>query len=286
MALLQYVVNGVLVGALYAALAVGFSLVWGVLNVINMMHGSFVVLGAYFALIAVGQYGVPPLAAAVLVAAAMFALGYLVQRGLINRVLAEPMLTTLTLTFGLDLILNNAMIQSFSATPRSLALSYGSIGIAGVELPVSRLIAMGVAVLLTALLMVLLRFTQLGRSIIAARMDSFAAGLLGVNVPQVYAVTFGIGALMAGVAGCAIAIVFPITPVMSGVFLGKAFVICILGGLGSVSGAIVGGLALGLLESFGAVAFGSQWASTVGFVLMLLVLVVMPSGLAGRKGFE
>src|SRR5262249_23300709 len=147
--LLQYIANGLLIGALYASLAAGFSLVWGVLNVINMTHGSFVVLGAYFAILAVGEFKLALISSVVLVSAILFAIGYAVQRGLINRVLAEPMLTTLTLTFGLDLILNNAMIQYFSATPRSLSLSYGSLSVGGVELPVSRLIAMSVAVALT-----------------------------------------------------------------------------------------------------------------------------------------
>jgi branched-chain amino acid transport system permease protein len=126
----------------------------------------------------------------------------------------------------------------------------------------------------------------MGRAIIAVRMDHYAARLLGIRVEHIYAITFGIGALMAAAAGAAMAVVFPITPLLSGVFLGKAFVICVLGGLGSVPGALVGGLALGLLESFGAIVFGSQWSTTVGFALMILVLVVRPSGLVGRKGFE
>jgi len=126
----------------------------------------------------------------------------------------------------------------------------------------------------------------MGRAIIAVRMDRHAAALLGIRVPRVYAITFGIGALMAAAAGGALALVYPITPLLSGVFLGKSFVICVLGGLGSVPGALVGGLALGMLESFGTIVFGSQWSTTVGFVLMLLVLVLRPTGLAGRKGYE
>jgi branched-chain amino acid transport system permease protein len=216
----------------------------------------------------------------------MFAFGYLVQRYLINEVVTAPIFITFTLTFGLDLLLNNAMIYAFTATPRSLVVEYGSVSIAGVSLSIARLGAMVLALVLTGLLYWLLRHSQMGRAIIAVRMDHHAATLLGIRIRRIYAITFGIGALMAAAAGGAMALVFPITPILSGVFLGKAFVICVLGGLGSVPGALVGGLALGLLESFGAVVFGAQWSTTVGFALMILVLVVRPSGLVGRKGFE
>jgi branched-chain amino acid transport system permease protein len=282
----QYIANGLLIGSLYACLAVGFSLIYGVLNIINVMHGSFVVLGAYITIFGAQYLGVSPVIAALIGCAVMFGFGYAVQRYLINEVVAAPIFISFTLTFGLDLLLNNAMIQAFTATPRSLVLEYGSITVFGVSLSIARLGAMVLALVLTGLLYWLLRHSQMGRAIIAVRMDRHAASLLGIQVPRIYALTFGIGTLMAAAAGGAMAVVFPITPIMSGVFLGKSFVICVLGGLGSVPGALVGGLALGLLESFGAIAFGSQWSLTVGFALMILVLVLRPSGLAGRKGYE
>jgi branched-chain amino acid transport system permease protein len=282
----QYIANGLLIGSLYACLAVGFSLIYGVLSIINVMHGSFVVLGAYVTIYCSQLLGISPLISALIGCGVLFAFGYLVQRYLINEVVTAPIFITFTLTFGLDLLLNNAMIYAFTATPRSLVVEYGSVSIAGVSLSIARLGAMVLALVLTGLLYWLLRHSQMGRAIIAVRMDHHAAALLGIRVRRIYAITFGIGALMAAAAGGAMALVFPITPILSGVFLGKAFVICVLGGLGSVPGALVGGLALGLLESFGAVVFGAQWSTTVGFALMILVLVVRPSGLVGRKGFE
>jgi len=282
----QYVANGILIGSLYACLAVGFSLIYGVLNIINVMHGSFVVLGAYITIYFTSSLGFPPLVAALIGCAAMFAFGYLVQRFLINEVVAAPVFITFTLTFGLDLLLNNAMIQAFTATPRSLLLDYGSLDVAGVNLSVARLGAMVLALVLTGVLYALLRHSAMGRAIVAVRMDRHAAALLGIPVPRIYAITFGIGALMAAAAGGAMAVVYPITPMLSGTFLGKSFVICVLGGLGSVPGALIGGIALGLLESFGAVALGSQWSTTVGFALMVAVLLLRPAGLAGRRGFE
>ena len=284
--LAQYLVNGLLTGSLYACLAVGFSLVWGVLNIINMLHGSFVVLGAYITIFGVMYLGISPLIVALFACAIIFLLGYGLQRGFINQVVAAPIFITFTLTFGMDLLLQNFMLQAFTATPRSLILDYGSVSIGSVTISVARLGAMGLALLLTGLLYWLLKRSSIGRAIIAVRMDRHAAALLGIRVPQIYAITFGIGALMAAAAGGAMAMVFPITPQLGGVFLGKSFVICVLGGLGSVPGALIGGLALGLLETLGAILFGSQWSATVGYALMLFILVVKPTGLAGRGGFE
>jgi len=282
----QYIVNGLLIGSLYACLAVGFSLVWGVLNIINMLHGAFVVLGAYFVIYAVQYFGGTPIVWTALACVVMFGVGYLIQRGFINKVVAAPIFITFTLTFGMDLLVQNVMVNTFTATPRSLPLDYGSIQIAGLSISVARLGAMGLALLLTGLLYWVLKRSSIGRAIIAVRMDRYAAALLGLNVPRIYAVTFGIGALMAAAAGGAMAMAFPITPLLDGTFLGKAFVICVLGGLGSVPGALTGGLVLGLLESFGALAFGSQWSASVGFAIMLVILVVKPTGIAGRAGYE
>ena len=219
--------------------------------------------------------------------AVLFAFGYLVQRHLINEVVTAPIFISFTLTFGLDLLLNNAMIQAFTATPRSLVLDYGSITIFRRQ-PFDRAARRhgpGIGPDRTALLAAA-SFADGPRHHRGADGPLCGAACSAFACERIYAITFGIGALMAAAAGAAMAVVFPITPLLSGVFLGKAFVICVLGGLGSVPGALVGGLALGLLESFGAVVFGSQWSTTVGFALMILVLVVRPSGLVGRKGFE
>jgi branched-chain amino acid transport system permease protein len=282
----QYIINGILMGGLYACLAVGFSLVWGVLNVVNMLHGSMVVLGAYFCLFGVQHYGLPLYVVVPLVCAALFVFGYAVQLGIINRVIAQPILMTLTLTFGLELIVNNLILHVFTATPRSLITDFGTAEFFGMRIPLVRIGGMLIAVVLTLMLYWLLRHSKMGRAIIAVRMDRHAAALMGIRIPQIYALTFGIGALMAGAAGCAMALIYPVTPMMSGIFLGKAFVICVIGGLGSVPGAIIGGLVLGVVEGIGTISFGQQWSTSVGFLLMMAVIVMFPSGLAGKKGYE
>jgi branched-chain amino acid transport system permease protein len=283
---MQTLINGLVLGGLYACIAVGFSLVWGVLNVINMMHGSFIVLGAYLAYFVFAIAGIHPFFAVPLVGGLLFAGGYLLQRGVINRVVDQPVLITLVLTFGLDMILYNAMVLGFSATPRRVALDMGVLEFGTMVLPVDRIAAMALALLLTGLLYYLLRSSRVGRAIVAVRMDREAAALMGIRVEHIYAVTFGLGAFMAGAAGCLIAIVYPFSPAMTGLFLGKAFVVCVVGGLGSVPGALVGGLVLGVIESYSGTWLGPQHAITVGFVLMILLLLTRPTGLMGKVGYE
>ena len=276
-----------MLGGLYACIAAGFSLVWGVLNVINILHGSFIVLGGYLAFYAYAVFGIHPFFSLLIAAPLFFALGYALQRGLINRMIAAPVLLTLTLTFGLDLMLSNAMLSAFTADFKKITLDppLGVVFLGPVVMPVDRLLAMVLAVALLGLLYLTLSRSRIGRAIVAVRMDREAAALMGVRVKSVYAVTFGLGTLMAGVSGPLLAMIFPISPLSGPAYLGKAFVVCVLGGLGSVPGALVGGLALGLAESFGSLWFGPGHATTLAFVLLIVILLIRPEGLLGRKGY-
>lgn len=286
MVYLQVLVNGLTLGALYACLAVGFSLVWGVLNVINMLHGSLIILGGYLTYFAWLHWQVHPLVALVPVSALLFLLGWVLQATMINRLVQRPVLTTLTVTFGLDMILYNAMNVTFDATPRRVSLDIGTIAFGDVVIAWDRVIAFGLALALTALLYAVMRGSRAGRAIVAVRMDRDAAALMGIRINRVYAMTFAIGAGLAGACGALMAMVFPITTNISGLLLGKAFVVCVIGGLGTVPGALVGGLVLGLIESFSGHWFGPQNAVLIGFVLMLVLLMTRPTGLLGRKGYE
>lgn len=288
MVYLQVLVNGLTLGALYACLAVGFSLVWGVLNVINMLHGSLIILGGYLTYFAWLHWHVHPLLALLPVAALIFLLGWVLQATMINRLVTQPVLTTLTVTFGLDLILYNAMNVGFDATPRRVTLDLGTLvlGDGAVVVAWDRVIAFALALGLTMLLYAVMRGSRAGRAIVAVRMDRDAAALMGIRIDRVYAMTFAIGAGLAGACGALLALVFPITTNISGLLLGKAFVVCVVGGLGTVPGALVGGLVLGLVESFAGHWFGPQNALLLGFVLMLGLLMTRPTGLLGRKGYE
>jgi len=284
----QILINALVLGCLYACIAIGFSLVWGVLNVINLIHGSFIVLGAYLAWWLYNLLHISPWYALFIAAPAFFALGYVVQRLILNRVITAPVLVTLTLTFGLDLILNNAMIYYFKADYRKLILTppMGSVSIFGVVVPVDRLVATVAALALTGVLYLILRRSRVGRAIVAVRLDRDAAKLMGVDVNSIYAFAFGLGAALAGCAGVLMALIFPISPLTSTAYLGKAFVVCVLGGLGSVSGALAGGIFLALIEGIGSTLIGPAHATTLSFAILIVFLIVRPQGLLGRKGFE
>jgi branched-chain amino acid transport system permease protein len=283
---LQVIINGLTLGALYACRAVGFSLVWGVLNVINMLHGSLIILGGYLTVYVWQHWQIHPLIALLPVSALLFLMGWFIQMTMINRLVRQPVLTTLTVTFGLDLMLYNAMNVIFDATPRRVTLDLGTLSVASLVLPWDRVIAFALALVLTLTLYVIMRTSRMGRAIVAVRMDRDAAELLGIQINRVYAITFAIGAGLAGACGALMALVFPITTNISGLILGKAFVVCVIGGLGTVPGALVGGLALGLIESFGGNWFGPQNAVLIGFGVMLILLMTRPTGLLGRKGYE
>ena len=285
---LQILANGLVLGGLYACIASGFSLVWGVLNVINILHGSIIVLGGYLAFYAHAELGIHPFLSVLIAAPLFYAAGHALQRALINRMIAAPVLLTLSLTFGLDLMLQNAMLLAFTADFRKLILDppLGVLALGSVVIPVDRLMAMLLALALTGLLYLLLARSRIGRAVVAVRMDREAAALMGVSVKKINAVTFGLGAMMAGASGPLLAAIYPISPLTGTVYLGKAFVICVLGGLGSVPGAMVGGIALGVVESFGALWFGPEHATTLSFLLLIVVLLVKPTGLLGRKGYE
>lgn len=284
----QVLLNGLALGGLYACIAAGFSLVWGVLNVINILHGSLIVLGAYLAFFAHQRFGIDPFLFAPVAGLALFALAYPLQKYVVNRVMGRPVLITLTLTFGLNLFLDNAMLKFFSADFRKITLEspWGLLDLGGVLVPTDRLLATATGLALVFALWLLLRNTQLGRAIIAVRMDSQAAALMGIDVNRTYALAFALGAFMAGSAGALLSGIFPISPVTSSVYLGKAFVICVLGGLGSIPGVIVGGFALGIIESFGTLALGPELALTLAFLVLIALLMFRPSGLLGKRGFQ
>lgn len=287
MELAQVLVNGLLLGGIYACLGAGFSIVWGVVNIINILHGSFIVLGAYGAFFAHRHLGVHPFVAMLPLAAAGWMLGAVLQQYLIRHVMAAKVLVTLTLTFGLNLLLNNLMIYAFSADFRKVVLpNHDPLVLAGLVLPVDRLLSMAAAAGVVLLTHLLITRTMLGRSIVAVRMDPQAAMLMGVNVDRVFAITFGLGTALALVAGAILSPIFPISPTAADAYLGKAFIVCVLGGLGSLPGVLAGGVLLGLVESAGAYYLGPDHSLTLSFVLLLAFLLLRPQGLMGKKGFE
>jgi branched-chain amino acid transport system permease protein len=287
--LLQATVYGLLQGGLLALIAVGFSLVWGVMNVINLAHGSFVLIGAYLAFELHRRLGLDPFVSMIPVAVALFAAGYLVQRGLINLVVKAPIFITLLLTFGLDLLLVNGLLLLYSGDYRSIPTGYAGDGFtlfSGVRVPVGRLLAAVVALAITLALVAVMRNTRTGLAILATGMDRGAARLMGIRARHVYALTFGIAAALAGAAGAAVGAVGTFSPADAGRFTLFSFVAAVLGGLGNMYGALLGGMVLGLVEAWGGQLLPGTLVNAVAFAVLVVVLAVRPQGIAGRAFYS
>ncbi len=284
--LAQQLVLAILLGGVYVAVAVGFSLVWGILNIINLSHGAFIVVGAYLTWTLFTHVGLDPFLSLPIDAVALFAVGYVLQRGLINRVIRAPVFFTLLLTFGVNLAIVNVLLAVFTSDFRSVTTSYSGSGLAigGVLVPYIRLAAFAVALVLAGLVALLLRRTRAGAAIQAVASDRDAAQLVGIDLRHTYALTYGIGAACAGVAGGLLSTVQAISPTAGEPYTLQAFVIVILGGLGSVTATVVGGLLFGLIEVFGQAApgLGAGYANAIAFAVLVIVLVVRPQGLLGR----
>ena len=283
-AFLQATVYGLLQGGLLALVAVGFSLVWGVMNVVNLAHGAFVILGAYIGWGMHQEFGLDPFLGMFVSAAVLFALGYVTQRLLINLVVNGPIFITLLLTFGLELVMVQGMNLAFSADFRSIETSYAgeSLALGSVRVPVGRLLAFALAVAITFLLVALVTRTRTGVSIMATGMDRGAARLMGIRARHVYALTFGIATALAGMAGTMIGTVGTFSPAAAGSFTLMSFVVAVLGGLGNMYGALAGGLVIGLVQAWGGQYLPGTWVNALAFLVLIIVLVVRPTGLVGK----
>ncbi|HVI34633.1 MAG TPA: branched-chain amino acid ABC transporter permease [Gaiellales bacterium] len=285
---LQATVYGLLEGGLLALVAVGFSLVWGVMNIVNLAHGAFVVVGAYITFKLNEAWGLDPYLGMFVAAAGLFVAGYVVQRCLINLIVNAPIWMSLLLTFGLNLLIVNGLILLFTGDFRALHTSWGSdsLALGGVHIPYGRLAGCAVAVAVTLALVMLMGRTKIGLAIRATGMDRAAARLMGMNVRHVYAFTFGIAAAMAGLAGSILGTINTFNPSSAGQFTLQSFVIAVLGGLGNMWGALAGGLLLGLVQAWGGQYLSGTLVNAIAFGVLVLVLIVRPTGLIGRPYYE
>jgi branched-chain amino acid transport system permease protein len=283
--LLQAVINGLLFGAVYATIGIGFSLVWGVMNIINVAHGSFIMIGAYLSYTLYVAAGIDPFLSIPVVMAALFVIAYVIQKFVLNRVVRGSVFITLTFTFGLQILIANICLLIWSADYRSVKLPYSSVGfqIGSVVIPLVRLGIFAVALILTGLFYLFMRRTKTGIAINATALNFEGAKTVGIDVFNIYAITFGVSAALAGAAGCLISPIMSVNPFVGGPLVAKAFVIAILGGLGSTIGALVGGMVLGLVETVGTVFIPSSYQELLGFSVLVLVLVFRPQGLLGKR---
>lgn len=280
---LQVLLNGIFLGAIYANIAVGFSLAWGVMDVINVTHGTMIVIGAFITFFLFKFAGLDPFLSIPVSMFVLFWIGYFSQKYLLNLVVKVGIFLSLTLTFGLDLILINVVLLTFTGDYRSVTPSYSgsNFQIGTLIIPYIRLATLGICVLLAALLQFFLTRTKTGNAIRATAQNRQAAEIVGVHVARVYSITLAVSAALAGACGSLISMVQSFTPFEGGFFIMKAFIICVLGGLGNVAGAIIGGLVLGVAETMGARVFGTGFQEAISAIIMILVLVFMPKGIVG-----
>lgn len=284
---LQVLINGIVLGGLYACVGMGFSLVYGVLGISNLAHGALLMLGSYVTYWLFTLYGVDPFLSIIPSMAVLFVLGYLIQRLVINRVMGGEIRTTLILTFGFQLLLINVALYIFKGDYRAVSPSYAGEGFrfGSLTLPYARLAVLLIGIGSAIALQLFTTRTKVGNAIKAVALNRRGAELCGVDINHVYAVTFGIGAALAAVAGSAATMVYVLTPYIGQPLLGRAFVVTILGGMGNIVGPLLGGLALGLAETTGAAILGTTYQEAISFIFLVLVLVLRPQGLYGRRFF-
>lgn len=290
----QSIVNAVLLSGTFAIVALGFSIVWGVLNIINLTHGVFIMLGAYITYWMFELWGVDPFLSIPVSIALTFGLGFLIQRLIINNVIRAPLLVTFLLTFGLEIIIINLALYFWHADLRAIRVNYTGAGLtlfqdkvtgAGIQLPYVKLAGLGIALLLVWLTHLFMAHTRLGRAIRATGMDKDSAQLNGVSVAPIYALTFALGAGLAGAAGSLLGMTRPFGPEMGGSFTLRAFVIVVLGGLGSIPAVVMGAVLFAIVETLGGL-YAPALMQAISFGVLVLVLIVRPSGIAGKAFYQ
>jgi branched-chain amino acid transport system permease protein len=278
------VVMGILLGGLYAVIALGLSLVFGVVKEINVAHGDLVILGSYFAYAAMTIIGIDPILSLIIGMPLLFGLGFAIQKYLLNRAFRISMDATLIIAFGISIILQSTYQLIWTPMSRGLTTPYAleRFSVGPIHFPLTYLLDFIAALAVMLALREFLKRTYLGRAIRAAAQDRKAAHLMGINTDQVYAFTFGIAMASAAIAGVFLGLTFPFTPVSGMPFLIIALGVVVLGGLGSILGTFVGGIAFGLAQTLGGHFFGVAAQMLVAYVMVLVVLAVIPRGIFGR----
>jgi branched-chain amino acid transport system permease protein len=282
---LNIIVAGLLTGAVYGLMALGLSVIFGVIRIVNFAHGEMMVVAMYAAWLLNRSLGLDPLVALPLVTAGLFCLGYALQRVLINRYIARPDHEQFLLLLAVAIIITASLLMGFGPDARNvqLAYAYDSYEVGGLLLDKVRVLAAASAALGALALTLFFRVTRTGKAIRACADNQIGAQVVGLDVKRLYAITFGLGAACVGAAGCLLLLLIDVQPYIATDYTLLAFIIVILGGLGSVSGALLGGLLVGVSEALSGFLVEPSFKSAISFALLILVLLVRPQGLMGRR---
>jgi branched-chain amino acid transport system permease protein len=282
---LNVAVGGILTGLVYGLMALGLSVIFGVVRVVNFAHGEMMTIAMYIALVLFTALGLDPLAMLVPIAAVLFAFGYVLQAGLINRFITRPEHTQFLLLIALAIIIVNVLLIIFGPDAQGVRTSYGfdSYQVGSLIVDATKLYAAGAALVVALALFAFFRFTDTGTAIRACADNYTGALTVGLDVKRLYALTFGLGAACVGAAGSVMMLIIDVTPQVGPVYTLLAFVIVITGGLGSMPGALLGGVMIGLTEALAGLFFTPSAKSMFSFGLLVLVLLFRPQGIVGKK---
>ncbi len=281
--LLQQLIDGVLIGLVYALLAIGLTLIWGVMNVINFAHGEFLMIGMFISYWLYALAGLDPLFSIPLNAVALFLLGMLIYRFVISKVMTGPLLAQLVVTFGVSIFLANFAALIWTPNYRSIGhtLLSGTWNISGIILSVPKVVSSIGSIITSFLVFWFLRHTRTGKAILAVEMDREAASIMGINIERINSLSFGIGSALVGVAGALLATHYYIFPFGGGTFGLICFCIVALGGFGSIEGAFVAAIIVGVAQTVGGYIFNPAYKLAIVFLIYLITVWIRPQGLRG-----
>ncbi len=281
----QALISGILIGGVYALIGIGLTIIFGVMRVINFAHGDLLMLGMYLTYYLFTLLHIDPFISIVITIPLMFLFGSFLQKAIINRALNALPQNQILLTIGMGLVMSNSIMLAFTSDYKILSTSYSSssITVLGISISVPLVVSFILTSAITTVLYWFLYRTDMGQAIRATADDREAAQLMGINVRRMSMIAFGIGSALAATAGALISPTYYIFPQVGSTFTLKAFVITVLGGMGSIFGATLGGVLIGVAESIGGVYLGSGWKDVIVFILFLLVLLFKPSGLMGTS---
>ena len=281
--LLAATINGLLIGGIYTLVASGLTLIYGVLHIINFAHGSLLMLAMFGVYFLLTKLGVDPYLSLVVMVPAMFALGYVLYRGLIGRLAHGKDENILLITLGLSILIENLALMFFKGDTRTISVSYSDrmVELGPLLLSFPKIVSFVAAMVLCALLGLFIQRTDTGKAIRAVAKERMGARLVGIDVDRVFAISYGIGLATLGAAACLLMPIFYVSPTTGHVFVIVAFTVVVLGGMGSFFGAVVGGLIVGLTESFGGLFLGESLGQIGISLIFILILLFRPQGLFG-----
>lgn len=276
---------GILTGGVYALLASGLTLIFGVMKIVHISHAAFIILAAYLTYFISRDLGIDPLLTVIITAPLFFVLGMLVQRLLLSRLRENSTMMSVLLTFAIAIVIEGALGLLWTSSHRSINVSYGeqALNLGDVRLPVDRILGFLLAAATLAMLFAVLRYSRYGQALRATIQHPAAARLIGVDAQTISAVGFGLGLATAAVGGAILAILVPFFPATHYAWIGRLMAIIVLGGLGSVGGAAIAAVAMGVIESLVLVSMDATWASMIFFIVLFLTLALRPQGLFGGR---